>query len=139
MRRRHRSSAHGAPVAAAVVVHDGRVLLVRRRVAEGRLSWQFPSGKAEPGETVAEAAVRETCEETGLRVEAVGPLGERVHPDTGRHLSYTACTVIGGTARVAAADEVAEVVWAGHDEIPAYVPQGLFEPVRRYLDAVMRR
>lgn len=56
------------PVAAAVVVHEGRVLLVRRRVAEGQLSWQFPAGKVERGETGEAAAVRETKEETGLHV-----------------------------------------------------------------------
>ena len=36
-------------VAAAVIVDGVRVLLVRRAVAEGRLLWQFPAGKAEPG------------------------------------------------------------------------------------------
>ncbi|MFD5886439.1 NUDIX hydrolase [Streptomyces sp. NPDC060334] len=38
-------------VAAAVIVVDQRVLLVRRRVAEGALAWQFPAGKIEPEET----------------------------------------------------------------------------------------
>lgn len=38
-------------VAAAVIVHEGRVLMVRRRVSEGSLSWQFPARKVEPGET----------------------------------------------------------------------------------------
>ena len=38
-----------APIAAAVIVDDGRVLMVRRRVAEGDLSWQFPAGQVEPG------------------------------------------------------------------------------------------
>jgi 8-oxo-dGTP diphosphatase len=38
-------------IAAAVIVSNGRVLLVRRRVQEGRLSWQFPAGKVELGES----------------------------------------------------------------------------------------
>ena len=37
-------------IAAAIVVHEGRVLMVRRRVSEGQLSWQFPAGEVEPGE-----------------------------------------------------------------------------------------
>lgn len=53
-------------IAAAIVVHDGRVLMVRRRVSEGQLSWQFPAGEVEPGEAREDAAVRETQEETGL-------------------------------------------------------------------------
>jgi 8-oxo-dGTP diphosphatase len=85
-------------IAAAVVIHGGRVLMVRRRVSEGRLSWQFPTGEAEPGETREDAAVRETQKETGLVVKL---LGERVHPATGRWMSYTACETLGGIAHVA--------------------------------------
>lgn len=129
---------HGHPVvAAAVVVHEGRVLLVRRRVAEGGLSWQFPAGKVEPGESRRAAAVRETKEETGLDVRAVRSLGERTHPGTGRPMSYTACEVVGGTARVADARELAEVAWVTREEIPDFVPYGLFTAVREHLDAVL--
>ncbi|ORT57964.1 NUDIX hydrolase [Streptomyces sp. CB03238] len=124
-------------VAAAVIVHEGRVLMVRRRVSEGPLSWQFPAGKVEPGETREEAAVRETEEETGLTVAAMKLLGERVHPKTGRLMSYTACEVVGGTAHVAAPEELAELAWVPHGEIPQYVPYGLFEPVQEYLDAAL--
>ncbi|MCI4085666.1 NUDIX hydrolase [Streptomyces sp. MMS21 TC-5] len=125
------------PVAAAVVVREGRVLLVRRRIAEGNLSWQFPAGKVEPGESREDAAVRETKEETGLEVVSRGLLGERVHPASGRMMSYTACDVVSGNAHVAAAGEVAEVAWITRAQIPEYVPQGLFEPVQQYLDVVL--
>ena len=124
-------------VAAAVIVHEGRVLLIRRRVSEGQLSWQFPAGKIEPGETREDAAVRETHEETGLTVTAVKLLGERVHPQTGRLMSYSACKVLDGTAHVADTEELAELAWVAHGEIPKYVPYGLFEPVQDYLDAAL--
>ncbi len=67
-------------IAAAVVTYNGKVLLVRRRISEGTLSWQFPAGAIEPGESSAEAAVRETAEEAGLVVSATSVLGERVQP-----------------------------------------------------------
>ncbi|MET8298178.1 NUDIX hydrolase [Streptomyces sp. NPDC005180] len=133
-------NAEGCPgVAAAIVVHEGHVLLVRRRVSEGRLSWQFPAGKVEPGESREDAAVRETQEETGLVVKPVQLLGERVHPDTGRLMSYTACEVLSGNAHVADADELAEVAWVAHAEIPQYVPYDLFVPVQEHLDENLNR
>ncbi|MGW0767805.1 NUDIX hydrolase [Streptomyces sp. NPDC002676] len=124
-------------IAAAIVVSEGLVLMVRRRVSEGQLSWQFPAGEIEPGESREDAAVRETHEETGVEVVAMKLLGERVHPKTGRLMSYTACEVVGGTAYVADAEELAELAWVAHDDIPQYVPYGLFEPVQAHLDAVM--
>lgn len=126
-------------IAAAIIVRDGRVLMVRRAVTEGSLSWQFPAGQIEPGETPAEAAVRETAEETGLKVTAGAVLGARVHPKTGREMTYVACTPLDDAeARVADADELDAVAWAAHAEIAQYVPYGLFGPVQQHLDVELR-
>ncbi|MFD7626946.1 NUDIX hydrolase [Streptomyces sp. NPDC059851] len=126
-------------IAAAIVVHEGRVLMVRRRVSEGQLSWQFPAGEVEPNEALEDAAVRETQEETGLAVKAVKLLGERIHPATGRRMSYTACEVVGGSAHVADTDELVELAWVAHPEISRYIPYGLFEPVQEHLDSALNR
>src|SRR5215472_1201548 len=88
-------------IVAAISVQDGKVLMVRRRVREGTLSWQFPAGESESGETAEDTAIRETREETAVEVAADKVLGERVHPASGRHMVYVACHVTGGTARVA--------------------------------------
>ncbi|WP_425050675.1 NUDIX hydrolase [Psychromarinibacter sp. S121] len=58
--------------ALAVVLRDAEVLLVRRRNPPDAGLWGYPGGHVEWGETVAEAAVRELHEETGVRAEAVG-------------------------------------------------------------------
>ncbi|MGW4603702.1 NUDIX hydrolase [Streptomyces sp. NPDC004532] len=124
-------------ISAAIIVQDGRVLMVRRRISEGELMWQFPAGGIEPGEVAEDAAVRETLEETGLTVKAIRLLGERVHPKTGRAMSYTACEVVDGEARVADDDELDAVAWVAHSEIADHVPYGLFGPVQEYLDATL--
>ncbi|MEV6413514.1 NUDIX hydrolase [Kribbella sp. NPDC051718] len=55
--------------AGVLAVREGRVVLVRERYEEWEdEQWSLPSGAVEPGETPAEAAVRELLEETGLRV-----------------------------------------------------------------------
>ncbi|MEU0818905.1 NUDIX hydrolase [Streptomyces mirabilis] len=124
-------------ISAAIIVQDGKVLMVRRAVKEGKLSWQFPAGAIEPGEGAEDAAVRETLEETALTVKAVRLLGERIHPNTGRLMSYTAATVVEGDARVADAEELDAVAWVAHSEITDYVPYPLYEKVQEYLDEVL--
>ncbi|MFJ4241328.1 NUDIX hydrolase [Streptomyces iakyrus] len=124
-------------ISAAVIVKDGRVLMVRRRVSEGELLWQFPAGQIEPGEAAEDAAVRETVEETGLVVTAIRFLGERVHPKTGRSMSYTACEIVQGEARVVDEEELDAVAWVSHSKITDYVPYPLDEKVQEYLDGVL--
>lgn len=126
-------------ISAAIIVDGGKVLMVRRRISEGELMWQFPAGAIEAGEGAEDAAVRETAEETGLTVKAQRLLGERVHPKTGRLMSYTACEPVSGDAHVADDDELDAVAWVGHSEIADYVPYGLFGPVQEYLDDVLPR
>lgn len=126
------------PIAAAVIVHGGRVLLVRRRVKEGSLSWQFPAGEVEAGESAGEAAVREAHEETGLTVVETEVLGGRVHPVTGRTMVYVACDTVSGKAAVVDDEELVELAWAEHGQLGEYVPYGFFEPVQQYLDSALR-
>src|SRR6516164_6011859 len=54
---------------------DGRVQVVLVRPA-GRDTWVLPKGHVEPGEGVKDAAVREACEESGLRVIPGERLGD---------------------------------------------------------------
>lgn len=125
-------------ISAAIIVDEGRVLMVRRRVGEGDLLWQFPAGAIEEGEAPEEAAVRETVEETGLVVKSDRQIGYlESHPKSGREMFYTACTPVQGEARVADEDELDAVAWVAHSEINEYVPYGLYGPVQEYLDAVL--
>ncbi|MCC7353199.1 MAG: NUDIX hydrolase, partial [Anaerolineae bacterium] len=57
----------------AVVIDNGKVLLVQRGQEPGKGTWGLPGGLVELGETAAEAVRREVVEETGLDVEP-GPL-----------------------------------------------------------------
>ena len=52
--------------AIAVVVRDGRLLLVKRRKEPNANTWGFPGGHVELGETALDAAARELAEETGV-------------------------------------------------------------------------
>jgi 8-oxo-dGTP pyrophosphatase MutT (NUDIX family) len=71
---------------ATVVVADGRLLCVEERV-NGRLVLNQPAGHLEPDESLADAALRETREETGWDVRLTAFLGayQWKAPETERH------------------------------------------------------
>ncbi|MGW7685806.1 NUDIX domain-containing protein [Kribbella sp. NPDC054772] len=135
---------------AVAAVMDGDRLLLTKRTDNGE--WCLPGGAIEPGERPAEAAERETFEETGLKVRATGLVGVYsdpdvvvVYPDGDRvqllGIVFRAEVVAGGAGRSAevgevgwfTADEAAELtVVAGHRLVlPAVFAGGLYfdEPV----------
>ncbi|MQA82668.1 MAG: NUDIX domain-containing protein [Streptosporangiales bacterium] len=103
------------------VVDDGaRLLLVRRGRPPGEGLWSLPGGRVEPGESDAEAVVRELHEETGLAVSPGALVGtvERDAPggDTYVIRDYR-CTVVGGT--LAAGDDARDARWVPYADVPA--------------------
>ena len=75
--------------ACALVDADGRVLIAQR--PEGKQLaglWEFPGGKVEPGETAAEAVVRELAEELGVttQIACLAPLTFASHSYETFHL-----------------------------------------------------
>jgi len=109
----------------AVIVQDGRALLIRRGQPPLLGEWSLPGGVLECGETLRDAARREAREETGLMVEVSEMLGvyERViHDDDGRvRYHYVLidflCRPAGGEMK--AGSDAAEVGWFGREELPA--------------------
>ena len=55
----------------ALIVHDGRLVIVKRGVEPDKGRWSIPGGAVELGEKVREAALREAEEECGLEIEIV--------------------------------------------------------------------
>jgi mutator protein MutT len=126
----------------AVVLHSGRVLLVRRRSEPLAGEWSLPGGAVEVGETLAEAVIREVREETGIEI-AVGPVIEvldRITPDDEGRTRYHfvlvdyLCTFVGG--RVTPASDVAEAVFAEPRELDRFaLTDAAMRVIRRGLEA----
>lgn len=101
-------------LAAAAVVRNagGQVLLVRRANPPEAGCWSIPGGRVEPGETLKEAAARETFEETGIVVHILREVWCLNLPD-GRGGSYEIhdflAEPIGGELR--AGDDATDVGW----------------------------
>lgn len=109
----------------AVIIEDGRMLLVKRRHPPLAGEWSIPGGVLELGESLREAAIREAQEETCLTVEPIDLLGvyDRVlRDDDGCTLYHFVlidflCRRVSGEAR--AADDADEVRWFRPAEIEA--------------------
>lgn len=107
----------------AVVLRGERVLVVRRANPPMSGRWGFPGGVLELGETVAQGAMRELLEETGVKAEAVGPLTviDTIDRDPeGRvRYHYTLVAVIGSwrSGEGVPSDDADEVAWLTRAEI----------------------
>jgi len=107
-----------------VSLRDRRMLVARPR---GKDAFYLPGGKPEPGETFAEAAARETREETGVLVDAA----ELTHyadfhapahgrgPDTDVRLI---CFTGPGSGDPAASNEIEELAWFVTADAPKCAP-----------------
>ncbi|MBI2933240.1 MAG: NUDIX hydrolase [Planctomycetes bacterium] len=106
--------------AGTVVETDGCLVLIRRAVEPRKGYWSFPCGFQEIDETVDQAAVRETEEETGLRVDVLGHLGTYSYVQTWYGgavvvVAYRA-RIVGGELQPG--DDAMEAKLVRPDEIP---------------------
>jgi ADP-ribose pyrophosphatase YjhB (NUDIX family) len=106
-------------VGALVQDDEGRLLVVLRGREPGRGQWSVPGGRVEPGESDADAVVREVLEETGLHVTVGIRVGTVVRDGLGNDLydirDY-ACAVTGPTSPVPG-DDADEVRWVTRVEL----------------------
>jgi len=111
------------PAASAVITEEqGRVLLGKR--TDNSL-WTIPGGTMKPGETIADTAIREVMEETGIDVEVVSLIG--IYSNPSHVVEYSdgevrqqfsvcfACRRVGG--ELATSDETSEVGYFSSDEL----------------------
>ena len=102
----------------AVIVHEGRVVLIKRKYEPLAGQWSLPGGTLELAESLEAGVAREMREETGLEVE-VGPVIEvfdRILLDIDSRVRYHfvlidyLCRPIGG--RLVAGSDVVDAVFA---------------------------
>lgn len=113
------------------IIHEGKILLTKREDFE---TWILPSGGVEDGESIAQAAIRETKEETGLDVELTGLVGvySRLSNMSPVHAILFTARPIGGEIKCQEGETIA-VEWFAFDELPSPLSAG---HKRRIEDAI---
>lgn len=109
----------------AVIIHDGRALIVQRAYEPRKGEWTVPGGVLEVGETLRAGVEREVLEETGLMVKAgeVVDVFENIWPDSHGKTEFHFvlvdfhCEVISGELH--AATDVADARWVTPKELPS--------------------
>lgn len=102
---------HPIPSMGAVIVEDGRILLIERGGGSYAGSWAVPGGRQRLGETMDETVRREVLEETGLVVEVGDPVWVGDIIGDGSHYTVVdfAAFVVGGA--LVAGDDAADARW----------------------------
>ena len=107
-------------VVAALIWDRGKFMICQRPAHKARgLLWEFVGGKTEPGETMAEALIRECQEELDITV-SVGDIFTQViheYPDILIRLTLFNCTIAEGTPKLL---EHNDLKWIFPAEIPDY-------------------
>jgi len=112
----------------AVILQDGKIILVKRRAEPGKDRWSIPGGSVRLREKVRDATIREAKEESGLDIEIIDdrPLDvydNIVTDEKGRtQYHFTLLEFLakpqGGT--LMAADDAADARWVSLDEVKKY-------------------
>ncbi len=110
--------------ASAVIIRDGKVLMIKRGHEPNKGKWSIPGGKIELGETVDEAAQREVFEECNIKIEILKLLfvGENIVRDnTGRvkyHFVLIDLLAEYKSGEITAQSDAEEYRWATPEELP---------------------
>jgi 8-oxo-dGTP pyrophosphatase MutT (NUDIX family) len=113
------------------ILHEGKILLTQREDFE---TWILPSGGVENGESLAQAAIREIKEETGLDVVLTRLVGaySRLGSWSAGYMILFAAKPIGGEIKCQEGETIA-VEWFAFDELPSPLSLG---HKRRIQDAI---
>jgi 8-oxo-dGTP pyrophosphatase MutT (NUDIX family) len=125
-------------VAIGIVRRSQDILMVRRRIPDGGLAWQFPAGIIKPREAGQKALIDEVRKETGVTCRITSFLGERLHPNTNVRSEYYHCKYVRGRAANRDAEENSEVKWVDAAKVSAYVTSDLYEPIKILLSQIVR-
>lgn len=118
----------------------GKVVIINRLWPEKsidgsvKLTYAFPGGNIDEGETPEEALVREVRCETGLKIKVLKKISERTHPQFPVKVNYYECEFVPRSIKpILDVHEVASVKWVSPSELRNYFTTDLDPEVAKFL------
>lgn len=119
----------------AILIRQGRILMIRRRNPPSHDMFAFPGGRAEPGETPEQTAIREFEEETGIRAHSLRLFAtyDLTTENPGRHFFLSVFLVEADAGAVAEArDDATDAGWYTPAEIRRlHTPPSVIDCIER--------
>ncbi|WP_088349023.1 NUDIX hydrolase [Bacillus cereus] len=118
---------------------NGKILMVGNKREDGS-EWSLPGGARESGETLEQAVIRETFEETGLivKVENIFAINEKFFPQAHAVIFTFVARIIGGEISIQDQNEITDISWINIKEaekIMFYFPNGVQNLLKKGLVA----
>ncbi len=114
--------------AATITLNEDKTQILLQKREDFRI-WTIPGGGLDPGETPAEAAVRETFEETGYHVAVDRLVGKYHRPQMNNIRHIYQARVIGGTP-ITRGPETRAVGWFPLDDLPRSLSKHIHEMIQ---------
>ena len=112
----------GVGVGAFIINENNQLLLQKRAVPAEKDHWCIPGGRLEMFETLENAVIRETKEETDLDIEVIKMIGvcDHIIKEESAHWVATSflCKIKSGVPKIMEPDKASDLRWFDLDKLP---------------------
>lgn len=123
-------------VVIGIVIHNNKILLVKRRDSESHLTWQFPAGILKKNKLPEVILEREVKSETNIICKVISNIGTRIHPNTQVICKYYLCEYLGGDLFNADLEENEDVQWVNINDYQKYITSDIYIKVTNVLKKI---
>jgi len=124
----------------AIIIHEEKLVLIKRKNPPYKGQFALPGGFVDIGETVEDAVIRETKEETGLDVKTVKLIGVYSDPKRDpRSHTVSICFIVRCDGDIKAGSDAEDIALFDLDNIPklAFDHSKIIEDAKEYIDDIL--
>ena len=133
----------GVGVGAFIINENNQLLLQKRAVPAEKDHWCIPGGRLEMFETLENAVIRETKEETDLDIEVIKMIGvcDHIIKEESAHWVATSflCKIKSGVPKIMEPDKASDLRWFDLDKLPEKLTITKKKALREYNKNILNK